>query len=368
MRKLTGSLVFLLLWPVVAGAGPAGDLVDDLLDELTLAEKVGQLFLVYHSPPWFLAEHGFGGSLVMETMLMDYTALADSLALAAVICRVPPLVAIDQEGGHINRLRPMPGWATVPSAVEMGTWSTDSITTYVTNMARQLTALGINLNLAPVLDPSYDPAGQATWMLHRQRTYGLGAENIVRTAGAFMAGCAAAGVACVTKHFPGYNVMANSDLAVATSSAAAETVWQTAVPFDRLAARAAGVMMSSIRFTEISQVPAVFDPAMVARARDGQPNLLVITDDLWATSLRAWISGTDTVDPVAYPPEHLCRLVLMAFAAGNDLLMVTFPAKAVEMKAVLVTEIRDNPQWVEKLDRSVARILRVKADLGLLAP
>ena len=356
------GILWLLLLPWTAAADP----VDDLMDTLTLDQKVGQIFLVYHSPPWFLAEHGFGGSLVMESMLKDAASLTDSLAQAADICPVPPLVAIDQEGGRINRLRPVAGWAAVPSASVMGTWTPDSITAYVTGMAGALRDLGVNLNLAPVLDPSHDATGNATWMLHRERAYGRTPAQITRSAGAFLDGCTAAGIACVLKHFPGYNVMENSDLTVAESAADTVTVWQTATPFVDLAARAGGVMMSSIRYTALADAPAVFDPGLVRRARDGQPHLVVITDDLWATSLRAWVSGTDTVDPVDYPADDLRRLVLTAFDAGNDLLMVTFPAKAVLMKDVLTAEIAADPARRRSLDISVRRVLQLKASLGLL--
>jgi len=360
----------LLLAALAVAAGAATAQTDAVrsaavLDNLTLEQKVGQLFLVYHPPADFMAAHEFGGSLVMESMLRDADGLAASLAEARRLCAVPPLAAMDQEGGQINRLRPLPGFEKVPGAAAMATWPADSIRTTAQRVARRMAELGLALNLAPVLDPTQNVDHQFTLMQTRGRSFGLESREIVRPARAFMAGCADAGVLCVLKHFPGYVVSENSDHEVAESLANRSALLGYIHPFAACMDSAGAVMMSSIHYSLLSEVPAVFDSNLVSLARCGFADRVVMTDDLWGTALRAWISGGD-VEKGDYPAEDLERLTLTAFDAGNDMLMITFPAKAVDMKAVLVEACRRDPVRRKRLEVSVRRILILKARLGLI--
>jgi beta-N-acetylhexosaminidase len=340
----------------------------EVLASLSLEEKVAQLFIVYHGPAAFMAEHGFGGTLIFESMVKQPDELRASLNEARRLCRIPLLVAMDQEGGKVNRLRPLPGLEVTPSAREMAGWSPTAIDSALAPVAAALVDLGINLNLAPVVDPATDAGGQLTLMGRRDRAFGTSAEDIAGPAAAFIQAMARAEIGCIAKHFPGYDVAENSDKELAVSSASQQIIDARIEAFAQVMDRALGVMMSSIRFTEVSAAPAVLDPGWVARARCGHHDRLVMTDDLWGGALRAWVSGVREVDPVDYPPDDLRRLVLLAFDAGNDMLMVTFPRKALEMKAVLVEVIGGDPMRQAALDAKALRILQAKADLGLWEP
>jgi beta-N-acetylhexosaminidase len=364
-------LVFVTSTLALAQPGPTGwtDWTDsapaEILAQLSLEEKVGQLFIIYHGPPAFMAEHGFGGSLIFTSMVRKPDELKASLVEAQKLCRIPLLVAIDQEGGEINRLNPLPGLEAVPSAREMAAMSPGEITTAMQTSAQAMTDLGINLNLAPVVDPALDDRGEPTLMGQRDRAFASSIEDILPPARTFMTAFAEHDIGCILKHFPGYDVPENSDHELAASGSSQELIESRQEAFAQTMPRAAGVMMSSIRFTAVSEAPAVLDPSWVSQARCGFGGRLVMTDDLWGGALRAWVSGTTTVDPRDYPPEDLRRLVLLAFDAGNDMLMVTYPAKAVQMKGVLVEEIAADPARQAQLDEAVLRILQVKSDLGL---
>jgi len=336
-----------------------------LLGQLSLQQKVAQLFLVYHSPPEFMAEHGFGGSLVMESMVRDPESLEASLKLSNQLCKVPLLVAMDQEGGQINRMRPLSGFEEVASAEQLALWSADSVRTYLQPIAARLRQLGVNTNLAPVLDPSINVDFQPTLMKSRARSFGRDSGEIVPPAKAFMAGYSDNGILCIVKHFPGYAVQENSDHEVAESLANRSALLGYVHPFAACMGEAGGVMMSSILFSFVSDRPAVFDSSLVKLARCGFEDRLVMTDDLWGTALRSWVSGGE-VQKSDYPDEDLRTLTLRAFEAGNDMLMITYPAKAVRMKEILVEAIRDSGDLARSLDRSVYRILLLKARLGIL--
>ena len=300
----------------------------------------------------------------MESMVRNTPALEKSLQDANRLCKVPLLVAMDQEGGEINRMRPIEGFEIVASAEEMALWSADSIRTYIQPLASRLAQLGVNLNLAPVLDPSVNVDYQETLMKNRHRSFGRDSGAIVPPAQAFMAGFSNQGIGCILKHFPGYAVMENSDLEVAESLANRSALLGYVHPFAACMDEAAGVMMSSILFSFVSDRPAVFDNKLVKLARCGFENRVVMTDDLWGMALRSWVSGGE-VSRVDYSEDDLRLLTMMAFEAGNDMLMITFPAKAVLMKAILVDAISSKKQLLESLNQSVYRILLLKAELGL---
>ncbi len=364
MRLL--SVILLALASAAAWAQTPAEQAAQMFNHLTLEQKVGQLFLVYHSSGEFMAQHGFGGSLVMESMVRDETTLKESLHEANRLSLIPLLVAMDQEGGEINRMRPLEGFEEVASAAEMGIWSADSVRTYIQPIAARLQELGINCNLAPVLDPNINVDYRPTLMALRQRSFGRNSATIVPPARGFMAGCADYNILCVVKHFPGYVVEENSDHEVAESVANRAALIHYVHPFAACMDEAGGVMMSSILFSMISDRPAVFDAKLVVLARCGFSERVVMTDDLWGTALRAWVSG-DEVDRADYPEVDLRRLTLLAFDAGNDMLMITFPAKAVLMAGILETAIAGDSGRQKSLDESVYRILLLKARLGLLA-
>ncbi len=361
------TVVWLLFLFQVAGSSWAQtpeEKARQVLGSLTLEQKVAQLFLVYHSPADFMAEHGFGGSLVMESMVRDAPALEASLDEASRLCAVPLLVGMDQEGGEINRMRPLPGFEGIVSAEELALWSADSIQAYLQPVATRLHKLGVNLNLAPVLDPSINVDHQPTLMKSRHRSFGRDSGAIVPPARAFMAGFADHDIGCIVKHFPGYAVKENSDHEVAESLADRSALVGYVHPFAACMDQAGGVMMSSILFSFVSDRPAVFDSSLVALSRCGYPDRLVMTDDLWGTALRSWVSGGQ-VERADYSDADLRRLTMLAFEAGNDMLMITYPAKAVLMKEILVKAIEGDQRLAGQLDGSVYRVLLLKAELGL---
>jgi beta-N-acetylhexosaminidase len=373
-------LIFLILIILSAAARPGlatsaepgppggpGDLeVGEILAGMTLEDKVGQLFIVYHSPPGYMAEHGFGGSLVFASMVAEPDSLRASLALAQQLCRMPLLVAVDQEGGNVNRLASLPGLEQTPTPRAMAGLDAAALDSVLAPQAAALRDLGINLNLAPVVDPALDHLGKPTLMGRRERAFGATAGEIVPAARAFLHSYGRRDIGGILKHFPGYDVAQNSDEELAVSGADTAAIGARIEVFAAVMDGAAGVMMSSIRFPAVSDLPAVLDPGWVARARCGHNDRIVMTDDLWGHALRAWVSGVHEVDPIAYPDEDLRRLVLLAFDAGNDMLMVTYPQKAVRMKAVLVEVIGSDPGRQAELDIRVGRLLKLKGDLGLL--
>jgi beta-N-acetylhexosaminidase len=187
----------------------------------TLDEKIGQMLMVgfrgtsatadssiahairqYHLGSVILfdvdVERGTADrNIVSPTQLK---ALVDSVQSFA---RVPLFVAIDQEGGRVNRLKTIYGFPASVSAQYLGTLNQlDSTTHYAESTARTLKSLGITVNFAPVVDLNTNPDNPVIGRL--ERSFGADPALVTRHALAVVAAHRAQGVVPVFKHFPGH--------------------------------------------------------------------------------------------------------------------------------------------------------------------
>ena len=335
-----------------------------LWNSMTLEEKVGQMIMVYMSPPNFVIENRFGGVLVMSPHLSNMDQFQRNLKNISSRAKIPLLVTIDQEGGNVNRVRNIDRkWEKTPSAKEMREMQPDAIEEVARNVGLTLHDAGINLNLAPAIDPKTSILGKETYMEHWGRSWG-GIENADKVR-AIVNGMKKSGITSASKHFPGYDSETNSDLQEATSGASEEMIRTYVEFFKAIAPDAPVIMMSSVTYSSISRAPAVFEPEIVKMAHDINDDIVVLTDDLWGTNLRSWISGPGKLkDP--YPASEFKKVVMAALDAGNDMFMITYPAKAVDMKNNLVKLASQDSDFLARIEKSVARILKMKFKAGLM--
>jgi beta-N-acetylhexosaminidase len=363
------NIIFLLpmLFSSADAAGaPEDTTIELLLRTMTMEEKAGQMILVYHSDYEFLRSHKVGGVLIMQNMLEKPSALRTQLRHAQENLPIPLFVAIDQEGGSVNRLSPLIGWKKTPSAQKLSAWDPDSIQAYSRQVGAKLKQLGINMNLAPVADPAVNHEGIETYMGRKNRSFGKDAEHIIPAARAFIKGFSDQDVLCVIKHFPGYDVPANSDLEAAFSNADSQTIAGYAGVFSAIDPLMAAIMMTSIHYRSICDTPAVFSPTMVAWARRASENAIIMTDDLWTTSLRHFILPDAAVHPSRYPDSAFAHLVTCAVRAGNDMLMITYPQKVPLIIRAIMTMAKDDASVAGHVDSAVRRILQAKQRIGLI--
>lgn len=337
-----------------------------LWDSMSIKQKAAQMVMVYLTTADFLVENEIGAVLVMKGHLKDTAAFKQKISEANQKLSIPLLVASDQEGGKVNRLGGISEtWKHAPSAKEMRVMPTDSVEQIAQSIGGELRELGINLNLAPVLDPAYDHRGKKSFMeeSHRSWAFDSTSEDKVR---AFVRGMKKAGISCVSKHFPGYDSWTNSDHQIAISSTPKKKMSENYQFFASLANDIPVTMMSSVRFVRVSSRPAVFEPKIIRMARKMSNDIVILTDDLWGVSLRAWISGKERVEHKNYPRKDFQKLVLTALNAGNDMFMITYPAKAVEMINYLDKLAKTNKKVKARIEESSARILKMKYRDGIL--
>jgi beta-N-acetylhexosaminidase len=116
---------------------------------------------------------------------------------------IPLLVAIDQEGGVISRLHERYGFPATRSHEALGRLNDPSATyEHAGAMARTLAEVGVNLNLAPVVDLNTNP--QNPVIAAYERSFGADPQLVIQQAQAFIAAHHAQGIRCTLKHFPGH--------------------------------------------------------------------------------------------------------------------------------------------------------------------
>ena len=337
-----------------------------LWNSMSIKQKTAQMVMVYLSPAQFLIENEFGAVLVMKNHLKDTAAFKSRIKEANEGLKIPLLVASDQEGGFVNRLGGISEkWKHAPSAKEMRDMPTDSVQLISAEIGAELMELGINMNLAPVLDPAKDHRKKNSFMEESARSWEKDSTSTEKVQ-AFVQGMRQSGVVCVSKHFPGYDSWTNSDHQIAISASPKNKIAYNVDFFKRLSDDIPVTMMSSVRFIRISSRPAVFEPKIVKMARDMNPETVILTDDLWGVSLRAWVSGTERVKSKGYPRKDFHKLIRTALTAGNDMFMITYPAKAVEMVNYLVQISKNNKTYRKRIEESAARILKMKYKAGMI--
>jgi beta-N-acetylhexosaminidase len=149
----------------------------------------------------FLAEHPPGGVILFKRNIRSASQLHTLVAeLHETGSGLPPLVALDHEGGRVDRLRRRP-FTHFPPAAVVGARNDPRLAAAVGRaMGRELRAVGIDLDFAPVLDVWSNPRNRVIG----DRAFGTTPARVARLALAFARGLMDAGVLACGKHFPGH--------------------------------------------------------------------------------------------------------------------------------------------------------------------
>jgi beta-N-acetylhexosaminidase len=338
----------------------------DLVDAMSLREQVGQLMMVGVNSGGLGAAEGRtlartrAGSVILlgnSTLGAGPTrrVVRDVRAATRRPEGVKTMLAVDQEGGQVQRLKGE-GFDTIPSAQSQAEQSGAKLTANAARWGRQLAAVGIDANLAPVADvvPADLGPGNAPIGLLR-RGYGSSPRTVAAKTTAFVTGMDRSGIATAVKHFPGLGrVRGNTDFVRRVVDD------QTTRRDPGLAGFAATidagvdmVMVASAYYTKIdADHRAAFSTAVIGSMlrRELKFDRVVISDDLAAAAMVDLAPGTRAL-----------RFV----RAGGDLLIVGDPSQADAMADTLQQAARDDPGVARRVAESATRVVNLKADRGL---
>jgi beta-N-acetylhexosaminidase len=328
--------------------------------ELGLRELAGQRIVVGfegHSVPTAVRQMVRAGDVAGVILFSDnYADRAGARRLVRGLQAIPHpaaprdplLLMVDQEGGSVRRLSGAPR----VSASEIGRRGGAFAREQGRLTARNLRNVGMNVNLAPVLDVGRPGAA----IREEGRSFGGTAQTVTETAIPFANTMQKAGVAATAKHFPGLGAAErNTDFAVQRvrlSKRELRTVDE--LPYERfVAVRGDLVMLSTAIYPAFSPKPASFARRLATRELRVRLGFhgVSISDALGTVAVRAF--GGPAEAGVA------------AARAGTDLLLFTDYGAAAKANRALRRKLRAGRLDRERFERSVQRVLSLRHRLRI---
>jgi len=272
--------------------------------------------------------------------------LCESLQQYAAFCGLPPLfIAIDQEGGQVARLKEP--FTQFPGNPAMQTPQDADHFAAIT--ATELKDLGINMNMAPVLDIAANDSDS----IMAGRSFGATPEWVEELGLTVIKGLQQAGVMAVAKHFPGIGrTKIDSHLDLPTLDIGLEQMEPTdLLPFaSAITNQVSGIMLSHVRYAQIDpDWPASLSPAIAKDLLQKQMGYrgLVMTDDLDMGAIMQHIDIQTAVKQI--------------LKADVDLALVCHKGPNIETAYESILQgLRDDPHLQVRGEKSVERIIDIK--------
>jgi beta-N-acetylhexosaminidase len=267
---------------------------------------------------------------------------------------LPMIVAIDQEGGRVARLKePFPNMGPALTVAGGGVAESDLVllTNYGFTVGAGLRQMGINLNFAPVCDVWTEPKNEAIG----DRAFGRRPELVTPRANAFLVGLEASGVCGCLKHFPGQGAaQVDTHEAAAVVGLAQDTLRQQDLPpFKELLRSDRPVMISHAIYPAWDQRPASVSPVIIQELLRGELGFqgLVVSDDF---NMRA----------IPQDDREWQATLVEAMAAGVDLLLVCRGLERCRQAlGALRREAQRSPAFARRLEVAAERVASLRARL-----
>ncbi len=296
---------------------------------------------------------GVGGVILfarnIEHPLQVWELTGELQRLAVARGGRPLFIAVDQEGGPVQRLQGP--FTRIPSARELKERAgPDEVQALYQRVARELALVGVNLNLAPVVDVARRPECPL-W----ERSFGADPEKVAAYGVAAVRGLLAGGVLATAKHFPGLgDTRRDSHLVLPTAENPDPERVADLKPF--AAAVAAGVpvvMTAHVRVPAWGEAPATLSPVAIRTWLRGRLGFagVVMTDDLEMGAIRE--------------QGEVPEAALQALAAGADLLLI---CEHPDLAWEAAHRLAKTPSLHERLAEAAARLARLREGLPAPAP
>jgi beta-N-acetylhexosaminidase len=302
----------------------------------------------------YMSERGLGGFILMGANIpADEGALRTLTAAMTPDAAFPPLLAVDQEGGDVSRLR----WDALPAGRTLKAAAPEETRDAFAGRAALVGRAGIGVNFGVVADVTDDPG-----MFIYRRALGTDPSGAGERVAAAVVGEHGQAMSTL-KHFPGHGAAAGDSHAgiPATGESLAEWRSSDAVPFAAgIDAGAELLMFGHLRYSAVDSAPASLSAEWhrIAREELGFTGVSV-TDDLGMLQASGEAAYTD---PVAN--------AVAALAAGNDLVlsvMFTDAGTAGRIVDGIIAAVEAGTLPADRLDEAATRVAALRlaqADAG----
>ena len=333
----------------------------NIMFDMTLEEKVGQLFLVHYPGDGsgsiaqanaVIDNYHPGGFLVFAAMFNGSTpdVVKNKTNAAQAHSKIPMLFSVDEEGGKVTRISQYPAFRSskFPFPQDLANQGVDAVEADATEKANLLRGLGLWVNHAPVADVS-GPTGYIY-----ARTYGQDGLGNSEYVAAAVRGHEENGVGSTLKHFPGYGgTSSNTHNGFAVNDLAIEDFeYNDLLPFYAgIGAGGKAVMVTHNIINAMDpNMPASLSEPVISYLRDTMGfDGVVMTDDLNMKAV------TDTVGDG--------QASLACLQAGADMAMTAQPEKDYP---VVLAAVKSGALSMERVNESCERVLCWKIRMGLI--
>lgn len=330
---------------------------EEILNSMTLEEKIGQLFIVRYEnidEEDEVKQYQLGGITFYGKVFRyeDKDSIIELINSLQSDVKIPMFMSVDEEGGSVARVS---RWYQYRSEIflsprdyyEQG--GLDLVLQMEEEKAQLLSSLGLNMNLSPVADISDKPGA---FMYDRS----LGedacttAEFVCRTAKI----SADYGVGSVIKHFPGHGNNPDTHFYTTRDTRSLEELKENdLIPFQ--AAMDDGYSAVMIGHTVVEALDDEYPASLSKKVHDYIRNQMSFDGVIMPDAL-----DMDTVSS-SFNGENVAVLAIMA---GNDILCTS---EYKEQYEAVLQAVKDNKISIEQIDESVLRILRWKLQLGIIS-
>ena len=322
------------------------------LDNMSLEEKVGQLFLVRYDKNMALSwinDYYVGGYILFAKDFDNHTkeSIKEELSSLNKNSKIPMVFAVDEEGGYVTRVSRYKAFRDekFPSPRDVyDSLGEEGLESIEKEKGELLLSLGINLNLAPVADVSVDSND-----FINIRTFNRDAKETANLIGLMVDYANEVGISSSLKHFPGYGNNVDTHTGVAIDERSYDNFLNNDyLPFEEGIKRKVPSILVSHNIIKCidSEYPATLSKMIVTGELRNKLNFsgIIITDDLSMGAVSSYVDDNSAA--------------VLAINAGNDLIITS---DFVNMYNSVITAVKSGKIKMETIDTAVRRILAWKS-------
>ena len=323
----------------------------EVMEKMTLEEKVGQLFLVRYDS-WSakdqIKNYYPGGYVLFAKDFEDHTksSIKNELSANQKLSKIPMIFSVDEEGGYVTRVSRFSQFRSEKFQSNQYYYNLggyEKLKEIEEEKAKLLLSLGLNMNLAPVADVSTDTND----FIHI-RTFGKDAKETSTFISNMVSYAKDSGISSCLKHFPGYGNNVDTHTGVANDKRSYDTFTTSDyLPFiSGIKAGVPSIMVSHNIMEAIdSSYPSSLSKKVITGELREKLNFsgIVITDDLAMDAVKSYVNAGSAA--------------VLAINAGNDMIITS---DFETMYKEVLKAVKDGTIKKETVDNAVRRIIAWK--------
>ena len=285
----------------------------------------------------FIVSNHVAGVILFKRNIQSFKQLYDLCFELKSLTHPSPLIAIDMEGGEVNRFSHLKESFVWPSPQVLRRLDLKQVSFLAFSLAKQLKLLGVDINFAPVVDLPIVANPLLT-----SRIFGETKSEIIKYAGAFLKGLEQGQIISCLKHFPGHGgVQEDSHKSLPEDFRTLKDIQPQLEVFQALfeTYKSCWIMTAHIQFPKIEKIPATFSSLFLQselktrRAFKG----LVVSDDIDMEALGNFSSG----EKFFYALKAGCHLVLACQKEDTAREVMAYFEKQPEKKEEITAELKE---------------------------